>query len=135
VEHGLYIKNGYLIFLGIVIMNLKKCHDTQPGVCAVYNTRPTVVYIPSESVIGLLRTLPRHHRYIYLQIGRAANLQDSQITKVAIITNRLQKLVASTLRGGFTHVKPMVPCPTPTLLSTDNFACFSDASCKSIDMK
>ncbi len=31
VDHGLYIKNGYLIFLRIVIMNLKNCHDTQQG--------------------------------------------------------------------------------------------------------
>jgi len=31
-DHGLYIsKYGYLIFLGIVIMNLKNRHDTQQG--------------------------------------------------------------------------------------------------------
>jgi hypothetical protein len=29
VDQGLYIINGYLIFPGIVIMNLKNCHDTQ----------------------------------------------------------------------------------------------------------
>ncbi len=31
VDHGLHIKNGYLIFLRIVIMNFKKHHDTQQG--------------------------------------------------------------------------------------------------------
>jgi len=31
VDHWLHIKNGYLIFLGIVIMNFKHCHDTQQG--------------------------------------------------------------------------------------------------------
>jgi hypothetical protein len=49
VDHELYIKNGYLIFLRIVIMNLKKLPWYPAGVCAVYNTRPTMVYIPSES--------------------------------------------------------------------------------------
>jgi hypothetical protein len=27
------------------------------GVCVVYNTHPTIVYIPSEPYVGLLRTL------------------------------------------------------------------------------
>jgi len=31
VDDGLYIKNGYLIFLRIVIMNFKNRHDTQQG--------------------------------------------------------------------------------------------------------
>jgi len=31
VEHGLYIKNGYLIFLRVVIMNFQNRHDTQQG--------------------------------------------------------------------------------------------------------
>ncbi len=31
VDHGLYIKNVYLTFLRIVIMNLKNRHDTQQG--------------------------------------------------------------------------------------------------------
>jgi hypothetical protein len=74
-----------------------------------------MVYITSESyvssglyqeVIGIFTS----------QFGRAANLQDSPIPKVAIVRNRLLKLVASTLGGRFTYVKPMVPCPTPTYL-------------------
>jgi len=31
VDHGLYMKNGYLIFLRIVIMSFKNRHDTQQG--------------------------------------------------------------------------------------------------------
>jgi hypothetical protein len=31
VDHGLYMKNGYLIFLRIVIMNFQNRHDTRQG--------------------------------------------------------------------------------------------------------
>jgi hypothetical protein len=119
VDHGLYIKNGYLMFLRVVIMNLKNCHDTRQGFVQFIVPAPTMVYIASESVIGLLRTLYQDVIGIFTsKFGRAANLQDSQIPKVAITKNRLLKLVASTLGGRFTHVKPMVPCPTPTLCIT-----------------
>ncbi len=46
---GPWVIHGYLIFLRIVIMNLKKLPWYPAGVRAVYNTRPTMVYIPRSS--------------------------------------------------------------------------------------
>jgi hypothetical protein len=96
-DHGLYIsKYGYLIFLRIVIMNLKNRHDTQQGF--VRFIIPTQQW--STSLVS--------HRYSQDSIqmssvysppkgGGHGNLQDSPTTKVEIIRNGLQNMVASTL--------------------------------------
>jgi len=109
----IHFLNGCLIFLRIVIMNLKNCHDTQQGfvqfiIPAPQWSTPLVSHRSSQDSTKTSSLI------FTSKFGRAANLQDSQITKVAVIRNRLLKLVASTLGGRFTHVKPMVPCPTPT---------------------
>ncbi len=78
------------------MMNLQNRYDTQQGF--VQFIIPAQQW--STSIVSHRSSqdsLPRHHRYIYLQIGRAANLQDSPTSKVEIIRNRLLKLVASTL--------------------------------------
>jgi len=88
----IHLISGYLIFLRIVMMNLQIRHDTQQGFVPAQQWSTSLVSHRSSQ-----DSLPRHHRYIYLQIGRGANLQDWPTTKVEIIRNRLLKLVASTL--------------------------------------
>ncbi len=93
---GYTLKSGYLIFLRIVMMNLQNGHDVQQGF--VQFIIPAQQWSTSlVSQWSSQDSLPRHHRYIYLQINSGANLQDSPTTKVEIIRNRLLKLVASTL--------------------------------------
>jgi hypothetical protein len=78
------------------MMNLQNRHNAQQGF--VQFIVPTQQWSTSlVSYRSSQDSLPRHHGYIYLQIGRGANLQDSPTTKVEIIRNRLLKLVASTL--------------------------------------
>ncbi len=78
------------------MMNLQNRHDAQLGfvqfiIPAQQWSKSLVSHRSSQD------SLPRPHRYIYLQIDRGPNLQDSPTTKVEIIRNRLLKLVASTL--------------------------------------
>jgi hypothetical protein len=93
---GYTLKSGCLIFLRVVMMNLQNHHDAQPGfVQFIIPAQQWSTSLVSHS--SSQDSLPTHHWYIYLQIGRGANLQDSPTTKVEIIRNRLLKLVASTL--------------------------------------
>jgi hypothetical protein len=108
---------GYTIFIWVFDisenrdMNLKNCPDTRQGFVQFIVPAPQW----STSLVSQICSgLYQHVIGIFTsKFGRAANLQDSQITKVAIVRNRLLKLVASTLGGSFTHVK-LIPCPTPT---------------------
>jgi hypothetical protein len=66
---GCTLKSGYLIFLRIVMMNRQNRHDTQQGF--------EELIIPAQQRSTSLAShrssqdfLPRHHRYIYLLIGR-----------------------------------------------------------------
>jgi hypothetical protein len=78
------------------MMNLQNRHDDQQGF--VQFKLPAQQWSTSLASHGSSQdSLPRHHGYIYLQIGRGGNLQDSPTTKVEIIRNRLLKLVASTV--------------------------------------
>jgi len=67
------LKSVYLIFLRIVMMNLQNRHDAQQGfVQFIIPAQQWSTSLVSHRSSSQDDSLPRHHRYIYLQIGRGA---------------------------------------------------------------